>query len=80
MRGGSLRQHVVRGWEKMEEATNAQHHRHLYKVDRTADPWGGVTGGNQREIDRARAQKRKEKQGVKQSDKDGLTAAQRKER
>lgn len=64
----------------MEEATNAQHHRHLCEVDRRADPRGGVTGGNQREIDRARAQKRKDKQGVKQSDKDGLTAAQRKER
>lgn len=39
--------------------------------------------GNQRDVDRARAQKRKERQGVTSKDKqaaDGLTPAQRKER
>lgn len=39
-----------------------------------------MSRGNQREIDRARAAKRKEGQGVKAKDKDGLTAAQRRER
>ncbi len=39
------------------------------------------TRGNQREIDRARAQKRKEKAGAaKKGGDDGLTPAQRKER
>jgi hypothetical protein len=39
------------------------------------------TRGNQREIDRARAQKRKEKAGVASKDKpDGLTPLQRRER
>jgi len=36
--------------------------------------------GNQRETDRARAAARNAKGGVKAKDKDGLTAAQRKER
>jgi hypothetical protein len=39
-----------------------------------------MTRGNQREIDRQRAAKRKDKAGVTQKDKDGLTAAQRRER
>lgn len=39
-----------------------------------------MSRGNQRDIDRARAQKRAEKNGVKAKEKDGLTAAQRKER
>eukprot|EP00884_Botryococcus_braunii_P016188 jgi/Botrbrau1/3252/Bobra.174_1s0024.1 len=39
-----------------------------------------MTRGNQREVDRLRALKRKEKQGVSAKDKDGLTALQRKER
>lgn len=39
-----------------------------------------MSRGNQREIDRQRAQKRKDGQGVKAKDKDGLTAAQRRER
>jgi hypothetical protein len=38
------------------------------------------TRGNQREIDRARAQKRKDKAGVGKDKEDGLTPAQRKER
>jgi len=38
------------------------------------------TRGNQREIDRARAQKRKEKAGAGKDKEDGLTPAQRKER
>lgn len=39
-----------------------------------------MTRGNQRETDRARAAARAAKMGVKAKDKDGLTAAQRKER
>ena len=40
-----------------------------------------MTRGNQRDVDRARAAKRKEQAGgVTAKDKDGLTAAQRKER
>ncbi|PRW44582.1 small EDRK-rich factor 2 [Chlorella sorokiniana] len=40
-----------------------------------------MTRGNQRDIDRARAQKRKEKAGAgKKGADDGLTPAQRKER
>lgn len=39
-----------------------------------------MSRGNQRDIDRQRAQKRKESAGVKAKDKDGLTAAQRRER
>merc|ERR1712005_75034 len=41
---------------------------------------GTMTRGNQRETDRARAAKRNAGKGVKASDKDGLTASQRKER
>ncbi|BDA48029.1 g2506 [Coccomyxa elongata] len=39
-----------------------------------------MTRGNQREIDRQRALKRSAGSGVPAKDKDGLTAAQRKER
>jgi len=39
-----------------------------------------MTRGNQRETDRARAAARAAKTGVSAKDKDGLTAAQRKER
>eukprot|EP00877_Chromochloris_zofingiensis_P003984 jgi/Chrzof1/13587/Cz08g03100.t1 len=40
-----------------------------------------MSRGNQRDVDRARAAKRKEKAGKETAkDKDGLTAAQRKER
>ena len=39
-----------------------------------------MSRGNQRDVDRARAQARASKTGVKAKDKDGLTAAQRKER
>jgi hypothetical protein len=39
-----------------------------------------MSRGNQREIDRQRAAKRKDAAGVKAKDKDGLTAAQRRER
>lgn len=39
-----------------------------------------MSRGNQRETDRQRAAQRKAAQGVKAKDKDGLTAAQRKER
>ena len=46
-------------------------------------PWCAPTQsrGNQRDVDRARAQKRKEKAGVASKDNpDGLTPLQRKER
>lgn len=39
-----------------------------------------MSRGNQRDTDRARAAKRAAEKGVKAKDKDGLTAAQRKER
>ena len=39
-----------------------------------------MTRGNQRDTDRARAAKRKGEKGVPSKEKDGLTAAQRKER
>jgi hypothetical protein len=39
-----------------------------------------MSRGNQRDTDRKRADARKGKKGVKASDKDGLTAAQRKDR
>eukprot|EP00891_Asterochloris_glomerata_P002827 jgi/Astpho2/2827/Aster-x0555 len=39
-----------------------------------------MTRGNQRDTDRARAQKRKDGKGVPAKEKDGLTASQRKER
>jgi hypothetical protein len=39
-----------------------------------------MSRGNQRDTDRARAAKRAAATGVKAKDKDGLTAAQRKER
>ena len=39
-----------------------------------------MSRGNQRDVDRARAAARAAKTGVKAKDKDGLTAAQRKER
>lgn len=50
---------------------------------RPAPPTPAQTRGNQREIDRMRAQKRKDAKGVTSKDKkeqDGLTPAQRKER
>lgn len=39
-----------------------------------------MSRGNQRDVDRARAQKRAGDKGVPAKEKDGLTAAQRKER
>lgn len=39
-----------------------------------------MSRGNQRDTDRKRAEARNKKKGVKASDKDGLTAAQRKQR
>ena len=39
-----------------------------------------MSRGNKRDVDRARAAARAGKTGVKQSDKDGLTAHQRRER
>lgn len=39
-----------------------------------------MSRGNQRDVDRARAQKRKDSAGKPAKEKDGLTAAQRRER